>query len=166
MEIREQRRACRCPYLRKTPRLCSHSDCLRKEIDALNRMPGTPRHHRPEKSPPETSDREPDVLTANADTVPEPELVTKAKPAVVPCVMLPHPFSGPGLPARRLSARTGWRRSTTAGVEDGERAAVQRAYGFQSPIISLYGVDQRPPRTKPADALFPERAMDRIRQVL
>jgi hypothetical protein len=39
----------------------------------------------------------PELLTANTDTVPEPELVTKAKLAVGPCDMLvfimPHPFS-------------------------------------------------------------------------
>jgi hypothetical protein len=42
-----------------------------------------------------TGDSAPEVLTAKADTVPEPVLVTKTKLAVGPCCMLllPHPFN-------------------------------------------------------------------------
>jgi hypothetical protein len=57
---------------------------------------------------PETGDREPEALTANADTIPEPELVTKAKLMARVELMfalmfafIPHPFRSKKIKSRK-----------------------------------------------------------------
>jgi hypothetical protein len=58
---------------------------------------------------PETRDREPEALTANADTIPEPELVTNAKlMAGVAAIFafIPHPFRSGKIKSRKNIGNT------------------------------------------------------------